>query len=127
MGVVMAATRLSADHHILKYNITSTGGAGTINIDAAGAVTPDLITDTILGSPLRNRLSAVVGNQAAGQTLAFSSADVEVYELQRTAAANWLVQANTDGAGHLRLTATSAAADTVGLLLTIVYRHSTIR
>ena len=123
---VATVTLQSASRNMLKYRLI--GGAGdSANIDAAGAATPDLITDSQLGSDLRTLLATAIGNQAAGRALLFDRSDLVLSILPRDADANWIVEGNTDGAGHLRLTVTATAADATGSYLTIEYKHSFVR
>ncbi len=124
--MAVAFTKMISDDNILKYKVTS-AGAEAGNLDAAGAATPDMLTDAIPGSPLRAALATAVANQAAARVLAFDRSDLLITMTTRTGAALWAIDADTDGANHLRLTATAAAADALGSYLTIEHRHSLIR
>lgn len=116
---------LSADHHVVKYRVTS-AGAEAGNLDAAGAATPDLITDTLFRSPLRTVVSTASAAQATSRTLMLENANMLVTLTQRDADASWILDADTTGAA-IRLTATAAAADATGAILTIEHRHTKVR
>ena len=117
---------MSASRNLLKYKVTA-DGIGSANIDAAGAATPDLLTDAVYGSPLRTLISTTIAAQAAGRTLAFDRTDLIINILPRDADAAWIIEANTDGASHLRLTLTAAAADALGCYLTIEFKQTPVQ
>jgi len=120
----MAAVFVVASPCLLKYRLTNAGGA--INIDAAGAVTPDLITDSIVGSPLRAIMAASYINQAAARTAMFASSLITIRFLRRDVDADWIADANVV-VNALRITVTSAAADATGTVLEIRYHHTKTR
>lgn len=120
----MAVTFLlvAATRHTVKYKITS-AAAENGNLDAAGAATPDLITDSKTGSKLRTFFSTPRADQAAARAAVFDGADINVYLLQRDVDATWLIDANVNGTA-LRINAAAAAADALGSYLMFEYRHS---
>jgi hypothetical protein len=121
----MPATLLSATPCCLKYALTSAAG-GAINIDALGAGTPDLITDSPVGSPIRQLVSQAYGSQAAARTATIFSTQFHAKLTKRDVDALWIVDANVNGTA-LRLTATAAAQDVPGTILTLRYEHSATR
>jgi len=123
--MAIAAALTNHSMHLLRYTLTSDGGAA-VNIDAAGAVTPDLLTDTLPG-PLRDVMTTAVASQAAGRTLAFGLPNLKITFTRRDVDADWQIDATTDGAGHLRLTLTCAAADVLGSMLNIEFLHTAYR
>lgn len=122
MAVVFA--KLVSSDNILKYTVTS-GGAENANIDAAGAATPDLATDST--GALHDLLTASVASQAAGRTRAFGRTDLLISLVNRDGGVIWTLDANTDGASHLRLNMAASGAAAVGAILTIEHRHSLVR
>lgn len=125
MAVTIALA--GATRHTLKYKLTSTD-ATTGNLDAAGAATPDLITDSKTGTKLRTFVSTARADQAAARIALFENADINVYLLPRDVDALWLIDA-TVNVTALRITAACAAAggDALGTYLMVEHRHSTSR
>jgi hypothetical protein len=124
--MAVAFTKVVTTEYMIKYRVTS-AGAESGNLDAAGAATPDLITDSLPGSKLRQVLQSTVANQAAGRALLFDRNDIQIIFVPRDADAAWTIDGNTDGSSRLRLTMASAAADALGSYITIRYNHSTTR
>jgi len=122
MAVTLAL--VSSSQNLLKYKMTSAAGEAG-NLDAAAAATPDLITDSKAGSPLRTLLGTVVADAAACRAL-FERADLEVGILPCDADALWFITF-TANANKVRLTLTAAAADAVGSYLVIKYIHTFIQ
>lgn len=125
MAAAVTATRLNASNYHVKYLLTS-DGAATLNIDAAGAATPDLLTDTTVNTPIRNLVTAVVADQAAARAL--MRAATASYSLAGAGAllADWIIDFNAN-ANQLRCTVTCGGADAVGCVLTLGVVHSSIR
>lgn len=122
--MAVAFALVAATPNLLRYRVTS-GAAEAGNLDAAGAATPDLLTDCPPG-PLRTVLAASYANQAAARTALLESSNVDVRINNRLASAAWGIDANVNSTA-LRLTATASAADAVGSYLNIEYRHSITR
>jgi hypothetical protein len=125
--MAVAFTLLSASTCQLKYRVTS-AGAEAGNLDAAGAVTADLRTDCPLNSPMLPYFTAAYALQVNSQAEFFNSSRWDIDMLPRTAIANWIIEADVTGpGGSARLTATAAAADATGTVLTIQFRHTATR
>lgn len=122
--MAVAFALVAATPNLLRYRVTS-AAAEAGNLDAAGAATPDLLTDCPPG-PLRAVLAATYANQAAARTALLDSSSVDVRINNRLASATWGIDANVNGTA-LRLTATASAADATGSYLNIEHRHSMIR
>ena len=119
----MAATvaLVSASLNFLKYKIAA-DAAGAVNLDAAAAATPDLLTDSKTGSPLKAILGTTVANPAATRAV-LERADIEFYIMSCDVDALWFLTPDAN-AGKIRLTFTAAAADVPGSYFVIGYRHS---
>ena len=113
----------SASQNFLKYKIS--GGAAAANLDAVGGATPDLATDSKLGSPLRTILSGAAVDAAACRAI-LERADIEFYIVSCHLTALWLLTPASTGA-KMRLTFTAAANDVDGSYFLIGYRHSMIQ
>jgi len=122
----MAATvaLASSSLHFLKYKITA-DGAGAVNLDAAGAATPDLLTDAKAGSELKTILATVCANAAATRAV-LERADIEAYLLPCDVDANWFLTPDAN-ANKIRLTFTAAAADANGSYFVIGHRHTNVQ
>jgi hypothetical protein len=114
----------SASQNFLKYKLISDGIAAA-NLDAAAAATPDLLTDSKTGSPLKAILGTTVANAAATRAV-LERADIEFYLVSCHLTALWLLTPDAN-AGKIRLTFTAAAADVGGSYFFIGYRHSMIQ
>jgi len=121
----MAATvaLASSSLHFLKYKITA-DGAGAVNLDAAGAATPDLLTDAKAGSELKTILATVCANAAATRAV-LERADIEAYLLPCDVDANWFLTPDAN-ANKIRLTFTAAAID-AGSYFVIGHRHTNVQ
>lgn len=122
----MAATVAlsSASQNFLKYKLTA-DGAGAVNLDAAGAATPDLGTDSKSGSPLRTILTGAAGDAAACRAI-LERSDIEFHLVSCDLDALWFLTPASTGT-KMRLTFTAAAADANGSYFIIGYRHSLIQ
>jgi hypothetical protein len=126
----------------VAYIATHAGGAGaaTVNVDAAGAATADLVTDTVAGTPIRAIVAgdltagtATYLNQAAARAAfglgAATTAQVqgEVLVEGRAAAAagkHWFCDANvTGGGGNLRFTVGAAVDGTAMIRIKRLHSH----
>lgn len=114
----------SASQNFLKYKLISDGIASA-NLDAAGGVTPDLLTDSKTGSPLKALLGTTVANAAATRAV-LERSDIEFYYVPCDVDALWLLTPDAN-AGKIRLTFTAAAADVGGSYFFLGYRHSLIQ
>jgi hypothetical protein len=118
---------LGADRHRVKYLVTA-DGAATGNLDASSGVTPDLVTDTAAGSPIRALVTTAVASQAAARTLMRGQTVTYRFGPGGTAGRDWIIDFNWDAANHLRVTCTIAVgADAIGTVLEIESVHSQIR
>jgi len=125
MAVTFALTAQTP--HLLRYLVTS-GGAEAGNLDGTGAVTPDLITDSIVGSPMAGVMGATYAAAANVQTALLEGNTIDIWITPRTAAALWIIEGALAGATtHPRLTMTAAAIDVLGCILTIRYLHTETR
>lgn len=118
----MPATLLVSTPHCVKYAMTSAAG-GAVNIDAAGAGTPDLITDTGVGTPIRQLFAMPYASQAAARTATIFSTAFDAMFTRRDADADWILDANVNGTA-LRFTVTAAAQDVPGTILTLRLQHT---
>jgi hypothetical protein len=115
---------VSSSLNLLKYKMTS-AAAESGNLDAAGAATPDLLTDAKNGSPLKTLLGTVVADAAACRAL-FERADLEIGILPCDADALWSI-AFAANANKVRLTLAAAAIDADGSYLVVKYIHTYIQ
>lgn len=123
MGVTGTATLLSADHHVLKYRLTASG-AGTGSIPNA-----TLLANAVLGSPLWNVFNTAAADQAAARNLLLFNANVRVTVVERAVVRNMIIDANVAALRGI-YEFTAAAQDdaaTGGCVMTIEYRHTTVR
>lgn len=120
MAVTITAALQSANKHSLVYKLTASG-AGTGTLVAAGAVTPDLDTDSVNG-PLRDILTPAYASQAAARAK-LSDGSLRITFLNRTAAQDYLCDANVSGT-DFELDLTTGAADALGTFMLIEARHS---
>jgi hypothetical protein len=124
--MAVTLTKMASGANILKYKMTS-AGAENADLVAAGAPTPDLLTDCALkaGTPLYDLLAGFCADQAAARVRAFELCELKITVLPRDANAAWVVDANVN-VNTFKLNVASAAADALGSYLIIEYRHSEI-
>lgn len=123
----------------LCYRVTNDGDGGTLNLDAAGGATPDLVTDSLAESPVGKLVRQVVANETAAlrmmcdlnlagdSDIAPPLAIVGNVSLQpEQGQVIWGVRVLDDGAGHLRLTIEGGVNGdaTPTAILKIKCRHS---
>ena len=120
-AAVVVLVQATKNH--LKYLVTG-NDAETVNLDAAGAATPDLVTDCPAG-PLRELLDDTYANQAAARSFVGGSS-VRVSHVNEDVGYLTTLINITGGAGTpLRLTLTCRS--TVRCILSVEYRDSISR
>ena len=136
--MALTFTLQGVTNHEMTYLVEGTVDG---DIDAAGAAGPpaDLLTDTMPGTPLRAFMSQVVDSQDAARQICFNqdfdgenSVKVQrrligTVQIQgRTGAVAWDVDADTDGADHLRLSVATSdiEGDGASAWLRIRVRHT---
>ncbi len=135
--MALTFTLQGVTNHEMTYLVEGTVSG---SIDADGAATPDLLTDTMPGTPLRAFMSQVVDSQDAARQICFNqdfdgenSVKVQrrligTVQIQgRTGTVAWDVDANTDGADHLRLSVATSEpieGDGASAWLRIRVRHT---
>ena len=121
------------------YRVTNDGDGGSINLDAAGGASPDLVTDTPAGTPIGQLVRQPCPTEdIALQMMCDLDLNGEVtvrppvahlgdVKLQpETGLTLWEVRVLDDGAGHLRLTIDGGTNEDANptAILKIKYRHS---
>jgi hypothetical protein len=125
--MAITITRVGQGHNHLRYLLTTLAEAGDNGtITTTGAVSPDLLTDSLFG-PLKEMAKAFTdgyGTLPAGvltqaqarsiwlgdNTVSIGNANIQRSHVKvspRTGATQWVVDANVDGGGHPTLLITS--------------------
>lgn len=113
--MALVFTFLGVTNHEMVYLVT---GDGFGDLDAAGGPSPDMLTDSLNGTPLRRFVQQDVPDQAAARKLVFGEGlggestvpprqIGEAYVQGLTDNIRWDLDADTDGLGHLRLRVTA--------------------
>lgn len=121
------------------YRVTNDGDGGTLNLDAAGGASPDLVTDTPEGTPIGQLVRQPCPTEdIALQMMCDLDLNGEVtvrppvgllgdVKLQpEQGQVIWGVRVLDDGAGHLRLTIEGGVNEDAlpTAILKVRYRHS---
>ena len=149
-AITWTLAKVYADPYKVIYaaDITVAGTVDSKNITCTGAATPDLVTDTVVGTPIGRAVAACVtpavnaGNpidsQAKAEAVVYGGKnpitgatsdgllDVQVTKSQGTgtAGADVSVLANTNAGGSLLLTVSALAAAACRYHITVKAKHS---
>jgi hypothetical protein len=127
----MTITLIASTSHYLLYILTeATIGTGTVANSGGGS--PDLLTDTIAGTPLRRLIDQAVANQSDARNkflTGFGNGSGILHITPREGDAKWRADVNiSSGRMTLDVTAYEATGQTTSTAyLEVEFRHRVVR